>query len=534
MNRFNLTLGLSMAALFTAFIMLLPHKTFRVQGTESDLGYFYVPMARTLATNLLGEEAYTDREYTWQFHGPVYPLMLLAGRKAIGPDTDRGYFVWAKWLSALAGGLIILLAFLWLGVPEAFLASLCLALSYVFVECSFSCGTDLLAITMLLWAAFILRSTKPSRWKLLIAGLLLAFCVDMRHEFIVLAPFALFYLWKRNKTADEYLTAGRKRAWYSLKNPYSLLLFLIPFVLIVLPDMPGWNGSYNAAFKYKADDARWQDLWPAEAFTEEATDDVTETYWGYLIRKTDEKYPSLLSVLLDDPVNNAKIWIRDIARGLKDIPAVWTLPFLSIALVFFIARSGVLKPWGTFGRIAFWAVAFHFMMISSFGVYMDRYYLLEMTALTFAGSIAFFKLIPAGKKGYLTLLITLPFFYLGGVETGKVIDRNIGLNGDRFLRYREIVQPEAGKDHALMMSRGPGIPFNAGAEWFQFPKGVSDLHTYCLDRGIRYIRWGSKESAFRSEYSPIFDYPDKVEPYYTEIDRKSGFLYYVNEVEGKP
>jgi hypothetical protein len=80
-----------------------------------------------------------------------------------------------------------------------------------------------------------------------------------------------------------------------------------------------------------------------------------------------------------------------------------------------------------------------------------------------------------------------------------------------------------------MMSRHPGIPFNAGAEWHQFPKGVENLHQYCLDRGVRYIYWGSKESIFRSEYGQIFNYPDKIGPEYTLVYDKYGLLYYVND-----
>lgn len=523
MNLAKVIYGIGFTGVFVAFIMLLPHRTFRVQGIESDLGYYYIPMARELATKVCGDEAYVPREYTWHFHGPVYPLALLLGRKTIGPDTDWGYFVAAKWISAFAGGTIILLAMLWLGMPAGLLAALSLTLTSLFTECSFSGGTDLISVALLLWSANLLTPAQPlTKWKGLLAGLLYAFCVDMRHEFVVLLPFGLLYLWVRSRENHRY-------SWVALKNSASPVYFLLPFVLLIIPNMPQWDGTYNAAFKYKADKARWQDLWPAEAFTAAKTDTVKASYWGYLIHKTDEKYPSLAAVLLDDPTGNFKIWIRDIARGLKDIPAVWVLPFLSIAFVLYSARR---DPGGrtlTYGKIAAAAVIFHFLMITTFGVYVDRYYLLEIIALTLAGSWAFFKLVPTTGRGTLALLITLPFFYVGSVTTQEAISRNIRFNGDRYVAYRDIIQNDVKGSHPIMMSRDPGIPYNAGAEWHQFPKGVQDLHRYCIERGIHYIYWGSKEAAFRSEYGEVFDYPERAEPKYTLLDNRYGLLYRVND-----
>ncbi len=520
----KITYGLALSSLYVLFIMLLPHRTFRVQGIESDLGYYYVPMARELATRYFADEAYTPREYTWEFHGPVYPMMLLIGSKIFGPGGDWGYFVIAKWLSALAGGSLIFLAVIWLGIPAGMLAALSLGLTSLYTECAFSCGTDLVSVALIFWSAFLLQAGKLRRFGVIVAGFLYAFAVDMRHEYVVLLPFAFIALWMRVKEDAGY-------PWYHPKQRLSPLWFLLPFLLVVAPDMPRWNGTYNAAFKYKAEDARWQDLWPEEAFTGVETDSLTVSYWGYLIHKTDEKYPSLTAVMLDDPAGNFKIWVRDIFQGLKDIPAVWTLPFLSIVFVLFIARKRSDRRRWTLGRIAFAAVLFHFLMITTFGVYVDRYYLLEIIALTLAGSWAFFRLIPAGNRGSLALLITLPFFYQGGMQTREAISRNIRFNGDRYLAYREIIRNDAGGYHPVMMSRDPGVPFNAGAEWHQFPKGVRDLHKYCLERGIRYIYWGSKEAIFRSEYGRIFDYPDDVEPDYTLLDNRYGLLYRVNVID---
>jgi hypothetical protein len=116
------------------------------------------------------------------------------------------------------------------------------------------------------------------------------------------------------------------------------------------------------------------------------------------------------------------------------------------------------------------------------------------------------------------------------VQTQEAITRNIRFNGDRYLAYRDILQKDTRGRHPVMMSRDPGIPYNAGAEWHQFPKGVGDLHQYSVERGIRYIYWGSKEAIFCSEYGKIFDYPDRVEPDYTLLDRRWGLLYRVNDV----
>lgn len=528
----NLILGLQLAALLVVFILCLPHKTLRTQGTESDLGYYYIPMARELATKYFGDEAYQDREYTWNFHGPVYPLMLLLGKKTLGPDTDWGYFSWAKIYSAVAGGSIIFLALLWLGIPGGLLAAISLMFTYLFMECSFSGGTDLVSVAMLLWSAYLISGEKIPYWKALVSGILFAFCVDMRHEFVVLLPLALYFFLKRAGESGDYsVSTEKKLKLYKFNIPSTLLLFIVPFILIIVPDMPHWNGTYNAAYKYKSGEARWQDLWPEEAYTEQSTDEVTDTYWGYLIHKSDEKYPSIGSVLFTDPHKNAVIWLRDITSGFRDILAVWILPFLSIAFAIYLTRREKTKAFALFGKCCILAVPLHFLMITTFGVYVDRYYLLEIIALTFAGSVAFFNLIPTGKKGVWVLLITLPFFYLGGVETQRVIKWNIQKSGDQFIRYREIVKPANDQAHPVMMSRDPAIPYIAGAEWHQFPKGLSNLHQYCLNRGIRYVRWGSKEAIFRSEYSNILDYPEDVEPEFSLIDRKNGLLYHVNDLD---
>jgi hypothetical protein len=278
MNPPKIIYGFALSVLYVLFIMLLPHRTFRVQGIESDLGYYYVPMARELATKYFGEEAYTPREYTWEFHGPVYPLMLLLGRKTLGPKGDWGYFVIAKWISALAGGSLILLAVIGLGMPAGILAALSLGLTSLFTECAFSCGTDLVSVALVFWSAFLLQTQKVRRFGVVAAGLLYAFAVDMRHEYIVLLPFAAALLWMRTKGENGY-------PWYHIKQRLSPIWFFLPYLLVVVPNMPRWNGTYNAAFKYKADDARWQDLWPEEAFTDVETDTLKVSYWGYLIHE---------------------------------------------------------------------------------------------------------------------------------------------------------------------------------------------------------------------------------------------------------
>lgn len=523
----KLIYGLILASLFVVFILSLPHKTPRVKGTEDDLGFFYIPMARDLATQYFGEPDYQSREYVWTFHGPVYPLALLLGKKTIGPDDQWGYFRTAKIISALAGGSIILMIVMWLKLPAALLAFVTLLVTPIFMENAFSGGTDLIAAALFLWCGFFAWQPRLSRKRLLLTGILLATTIDMRHEYIVLLPFVFYFLWRKIRLYFNF-----NMSVWSFKHPTSLWFFMIPVLFLCL-DVPHWNGTYNMAYKYKKGDALQQDLWPEWAFQDKSTDNLKVTYQDYLISQSDEKYPNLFSVLFDDPIGNFKVWISDFGSGIYDLLTAWTVPFLAVFLVIFLIIGQSKWEGMVLTKLSFWSLIVHFLFITSVGVFMDRYYLLEIIALTIAGSAAIVTLVENRRRWLLLPLVLIPFIIHAGIKTYDHLATQLRYSGDKYLKYQELVKPEPGQDHAVMLARDPAIPFIAGAEWNQWPKSVTNLQHYCLDRGIRYIRWATPEYSYREEWRDKLDKPANALPEFRLLDDSVGMLYYVNDGVGE-
>ncbi|MFH1734521.1 MAG: hypothetical protein ABIE92_07405 [bacterium] len=520
----KLIYGLILSSLFVVLILSLPHETPRVKGTEDDLGFFYIPMARDLAASYLGEESYQTRDYAWSFHGATYPAALLLGRKLLGPDDQWGYFNTAKIISALAGGSIILMIVLWLKLPAALLAFITLLITPLFMENAFSGGTDLIAVALVLWAGFFAWQPRLSKKRLLLSGILLAVAIDMRHEYIILLPFMFYFLWRKIRLYYNF-----DRTIWSIKHPTSLWFFIIPLLFLAF-DLPNWNGAYNVAYKYKKGDALQQDLWPEWAFSNQATDDIEVTYHDYLISQSADKYPNIFTVLLDDPIGNFQIWLRDVGRGLYSLLTQWTLCFLAFFLVIFLIISEPKWEGRVLTKLSFWALIAHYLFISSSGFFMDRYFLLEVVLLTIAGSAAVVTLISDRRRQLLLPLVLIPFMIQGGMNTYDHLSEQLRYNGDKYLFYQEIVQAEPDQPHPIMLSRDPGIPFIADAEWHQFPKGLTDLHRYCLDREIRYIRWGTPEHSYREEWRYKLDDPLIALPEFQLLDDTVGKLYYVNDL----
>jgi hypothetical protein len=317
---------------------------------------------------------------------------------------------------------------------------------------------------------------------------------------------------------------------------FRTLAYIVPFLVLILPDISNWNGVYNTAFKYNGREAGFhQDIWLEDAYYSNLDIQPENTYFDMIVDKTTIKYPSVKDILLENPLRNLKIWMRDLLHAVSDISGSWVLPFLVIGSLLYIIKKRSKAFTLNNGMILVLGVLLHLFCTTAAVEYMGRYYLLEIVAISFAGSAALVKILPRKQIFIWVMLVAAPFIYHQTQKTEGMIKFNISIGSDDYLHYREIFNKLEVTEKPILLAREPYAPYVAGVEWHQFPKGVDDLHQYCMEKNIKFILWGQYEHYYREEWRMKLENPENASPEFTVIDAspKTGLLYYVNDLSDR-
>lgn len=184
-------------------------------GVETDFYWSYIPEAKQILNGYIPISS---------FRGPVYPIVLALFHLIIGEFFKSGLFI-----SVLSAGIVIFFTYrivqLLFSREIAFVTVILLSLNPVFVQYSYTAGTDMFfnaVITCILY--FLLTTTSFSWPRLIVMGIMsgLAYLTRYNGIFILLAvPFTICIF---NPIHSDL----KKRFLFSL-------LFILVFFISILP-----------------------------------------------------------------------------------------------------------------------------------------------------------------------------------------------------------------------------------------------------------------------------------------------------------
>lgn len=480
-------LALALAYCVVLTIVNVRYHTIGDYGVETDFYWSHVPEAQRLLAGTLDIQ---------DFQGPFYPL-LLAGTSFLTPDLFRAGTLLATLCGAVALFLLHKLLRHLLRYDLAFIGTLLVATNSVFVQYSYSAGTDMLFNALILGALGCVFTDNERHWGTVVLSGVLAGCAYLtRYNGIVLliaVPVALIL-------ANPYRLSMRDRVITSAAFAGSFLITMAPWGIYSLIEKGSffYNKNYlNIAYEMFAKGRMsWDQFW----------------YQG------PEKYSSLAQVVLKDPVLFTKTALTNVVdHGLKDLENLvgWHVGVFSIAGIVVLIRE---RP--SPQVLAFLIVSSLFFGILLLVFYSERfslfllapYVLLALKALTWQNlaQFRFWNRVHVGAFLAAVLLIWTAVrsydFNASNISSGP---REVLSIAEWFHAARGTPPPGT-----RLLARKPHSAYYLGMELVSFPvvETFDELLTEIKKTNVAYVYFGLMEAGLRPQFQVLLD-PRRAPPY---------------------
>ena len=481
--------GLALALVYCVILMIVNVRYHIIgdYGVETDFYWSHVPQAQRLLAGTLEVQ---------DFQGPLYPL-LLAGASFLTPDLFRAGTLLATLCGAIALLLIHTLLRKLLRYDIAFVGTLLVATNSVFVQYSYSAGTDMFFNVLVLGAVASAFASADRRWGALVLSGVLAGCAYLtRYNGIVLLigiPTALLI-------ANPYQLSMKERVITSAAFAGSFLVTMAPWGIYSLIEKGSffYNKNYlNIAYEmYAKGRMSWDQFW----------------YQG------PEKYSSLAQVVLKDPVLFTKTVLTNILdHGLKDLENLvgWQLGVFSIGGVVVLFRE---RP--SPQVLAFVIVSVMFFCVLLLVFYSERfslfllapYVVLALKALTWR-NLAQYRFWNRIHVGALIAVVVLVWTAARSYEFNA---KNISSGPREILSIADWFHTAKGTPPGgtRLLARKPHIAYYLGMELVSFPvvETFDELLTEIKKANVAYVYFGLMEAGLRPQFQVLLD-PRRAPPY---------------------
>jgi fumarate reductase subunit D len=542
----KVAIGIFLGLVYFGFIMLIPHLYPMTQEIETDFINTFIVQAQELHTWITGEKHGDMYDYfetqSWKYHGLPYPLILNAAAYFFEKDKPvKGwqFFKAGKVVSAIAGGLLIMLIVVLLPINMGWVVAVVIGTHASLFNYSYSCSSDIVALSLVAWGSYFtvqgVRFQIKRKWYWMVLGsVIYSAGVGVRHEYIAFLPVLLLLLFPPFAMYKAFLKPA-----FILKNQYlreftkRIILFLIPFLLIVGLDSRSWTTHCLVPFKYLNDGEAF-DRFPPQMF-EEAKMDTIDNYYIYQNEVAEKYYPTYFSVIKADPSKFFKVLTRDIFRGIEHII---TTSFLCFAFILIFLRVEFGK--NVYLKSFLAAMILHFGVTISFGLFEPRYFLLEMFAIIALGVWGFLKFLKGlwadGRRPIVIgIAVLLPVLYGNVKGLNDQIDHNQFISGEKFAPYKEYTtafRMLRGETPTIMTTKAQ-CSFITGSKWQPFPPQLRDVYSYCMRYDVDFVLWTGFEQHHRPEWRDKFDDPRNAIPEFVILDHEpvNGLLYLVNTAD---
>lgn len=346
-------------AVVMTFISLSFHKI-GDYGVETDFYWGYVPAAQQFLNGVVQID---------QFRGPLYPIVLSLFGSVLGD-----FFIGGVMLAIISSTFVIYFSFETLkhlfSATLSFFVTLLLITNPIFIQYTYSTGTDMFFIALVSAAMFFFfRKNGPGTKNILLAAFFSGLSYLTRYNGLFLFGFVLVILF------INYWKIGFKKR-IVLSGLFILVVFLTisPWGMYCLKEKGSffYNENYkNIAYElYGKGKMGWDDFWFKES----------------------KSFTSMSQVILKDPgafVSNTVSNISD--HFLNDMEKLtgWQIGFFVVIGFFLMLFNKPLKKIGT-ARFAYLLVNFFFFALLLLLFYGERF---SMFLIPFYCSIAVFTIL---------------------------------------------------------------------------------------------------------------------------------------------
>lgn len=473
--------GLGLAAAY-ALVLSYAALTYHVvgdYGIETDFFWSYVPSARQFLEGTIEIE---------NFHGPAYPIVLGIISFLFGDFFRAGVM-----LSILAASCTLFCLhalFRKLMTPEsAFLGTLLIAVNPVFVQYSYSAGTDMMFFALVAGSAYFLFRNSPRKngdiaLSAFLAGL--AYLTRYNGLFVVVAVPAVFLL------VNPDQATWKKRTIVTGLFLGTFFLTILPWGLYCLLERGSffYNKNYlNIAYEmYAKGSMSWDQYW----------------------YKASETYTSLPGVFFSDPVRFLTTVVGNIGdHAIGDMgvllgwqTGIFTLAGIGVAIKERISREGA----------GFLTYSLFFFSVLLLVFYSERFSLFLLAGYVFLALITFswnkLQTFRFGKNltlGGILAVIVIVWTFSRSYEFNRV---NIDSGPKEILTIADWFKRTMPADpDAILLTRKPHAAYYLNMKMGGFPyvDTYEELLREARKANARYLYFGIMEAAMRPQFQSLLD-----------------------------
>jgi hypothetical protein len=473
-------LGLWIGGLYGAILLsaALAYHTVGDYGIETDFFWTFVPGAEAiLRGSILIEE----------FRGPAYPALLAGASFVFGDLFQTGVI-----LAVVAGASVLVIVhrlFRKLLSPDAaFWGTVLIAVNPVFVQYSYSAGTDMMFFALVAGSALLLFGTTRSTHYLIISAVLAGAAYLTRYNGIF-AVFAVpLVLLVGNPDREPLKTRGWKAAGYVAV----FFLTILPWGLYCLSEKGSffYNKNYlNIAYEMFAKGrVGWDEYWSQAA----------------------EQYTSLGQVILADAGLFLKtVSINTVDHFVNDMSVLlgWHTGVFAVGGMLLLYKERVTR---TVAGFLLYSLVFFGLLLIVF--YSERFSLFLLTAyvlltmhLLSSKAIHNLSLRTRAPVRVLLLLVITIWTFAQSYEFNR---RNIDSGPKEVLVIADWFKrnvPHARED--IVITRKPHPAYYLGLEMKGFPyvETMDDLLREAHRLNARFLYFGLIEAAMRPQFQFLLD-----------------------------
>lgn len=471
--------GLSIALLYFLVLLIVSLLSHKVgdYGVETDFFWSYVPVAKSFLNGILKID---------QFRGPLYPMIL-----GIFNLVISNYFLSGVLLGIISGSLVIFFNFELIkrifSSQLAFFATLILAINPIFVQYTYSAGTDMVFNALATGTLFFFFREKKLNYKnLIIAGILGGLSYLTRYNGVFLLGFIVIILFV------NYWNIG----W--LKRIKASVIFLVSFILTFTP----WGiyclsekGSffYNENYKNIA----------YELFGK------GKVSWDQFWFKESNSFTSLFDVIGRDFSKFISMAIGNIGghfiSDMERLMGWYVGAFVILGLIVLII-SKPYKNWKSIqtgyylSNIFFFGLLLLVFYSERFSIFLIPFYAVIALGVFFNEKLIFYKKFPA-ELGYIVIVVLLILTLSNSVSfnSSRINSGPVELLTLRDWYQTHVPNSEKGKKIA---ARKPHVAYYLNMDFYLLP--LANTYPALIDsfkkHDVDYLYFSPIEAGMRREF----------------------------------
>lgn len=476
--------GLSIALLYFVVLLivsLLYHKV-GDYGVETDFFWSYVPGAKSFLNGTIHID---------QFRGPLYPMIL-----GIFNLLVSNYFLSGILLGIISGSLVIFFSFELIkrifSAKLAFFATLILAANPIFVQYTYSAGTDMVFNALATGTLFFFFREKELSYKnLIIAGVLGGLSYLTRYNGVFLLGFIVIILF-----VNYWNISWLKRIKSSIIFLASFILTFTPWGIYCLSEKGSffYNENYkNIAYElFGKGKVSWDQFWFKESSSFTSLFDVIG-----------RDFPKFISMVIG---NIGGHFIFDMERLMGWYIGVFVILGLIILIV-----SKPYKNWKSIqtgyylSNIFFFGLLLLVFYSERFSIFLIPFYTVIALGLFFNEKLILYKKIPA-ELGYVITVILLILTLSNSVtfNSSRIDSGPVELLTLRDWYQTHVPESEKGKKIA---ARKPHVAYYLNMDFYLLP--LVNTYPALIDsfkkHDVDYLYFSPIEAGMRREFQSLLN-----------------------------